>query len=125
MEKRKLANWLKKRKKPDTKDSSIYDEKQQSEMEQTREEHIEKFKEEPIKEYNETLYSKEPAQKQPMKTTPEKKPLIKRTSWESADLIEENIDRMRRKQTQSTDQCNQTREDTDKKVDFILLKKKR
>ncbi len=125
MEKRKFTNWLKKRKKPDAKDSSIYDEKQQPETEQTREENIEKLKEEPIKEYNETLYSKESARKQPMKTTPEKKPLMKRTSWESADVIEENIDRMRRKQTHSTDQCNQTRENTDKKVDFILLKKKR
>ena len=78
----------------------------------------------PIKEYNETLYSKGSVQKQPTTTFPEKKQPLKRTSWESARTIEQNVDTMERKQTELSGTRTQTSSDTDKKVDFILLKKK-
>ena len=78
----------------------------------------------PIKEYNETLYSKGSVQKQPATTVPEKKQPLKRTSWESARTIEQNVDTMGRKQTELPGTRTQTSSDTDKKVDFILLKKK-
>jgi len=78
----------------------------------------------PIKEYNETLYSKGSVQKQPSMTVPEKKQPLKRTSWESARTIEQNVDTMGRKQTELPGTRTQTISDTDKKVDFILLKKK-
>ena len=78
----------------------------------------------PIKEYNETLYSKGSVQKQPSMTVPEKKQPLKRTSWESARTIEYNVDDMERKQTELPATRTQTSSDTDKKVDFILLKKK-
>lgn len=124
MEKNKLVNWLKKRKQPDLEGSIVHHGKQEPEFKQMKEESMEKPKG-PIKEYNETLYSKGSAQKQPTKTSPEKKQPMSRTSWENADIIEDNIDKMRRKHTESTDRCTQMREDTNKKVDFILLKKKR
>jgi hypothetical protein len=78
----------------------------------------------PIKEYNETLYSKGSVQKQPATSFPEKKQPLKRTSWESARTIEQNVDTMGRKQTELPGTRTQTSSDTDKKVDFILLKKK-
>lgn len=121
MEKKKFVNWLKKRKQPDAESPSINNQNKEPELSQIQEERIEKPKE-PIKEYDETLYSKGSAQKQPMKTSQEKKQPATRTSWENAEIIEENIDKMRLKQT---DRCTQRKEDTDKKVDYILLKKKR
>ena len=84
----------------------------------------EESEEVPIKVYNETLYSKGSVQKQPATTFPEKKQPLKRTSWESARTIEQNIDTMGRKQTELPGTRTQTSSDTDKKVDFILLKKK-
>jgi len=78
----------------------------------------------PIKEYNETLYSKGSVQKQPATTLPEKKRPLKRTSWESLGTIEHNVDDIGRKQTELPGTRTQTSNDTDKKVDFILLKKK-
>jgi len=84
----------------------------------------EESEEVPIKEYNETLYSKGSVQKQPATTLPEKKQALKRTSWESARTIEYNVDDMGHKQTELPGTRTQTSNDTDKKVDFILLKKK-
>jgi hypothetical protein len=78
----------------------------------------------PIKEYNETLYSKGSVQKQPATTVPEKRQPLKRTSWESARTIEQNVDTMGRKQKELSGTKTQKSSDTDKKVDFILLKKK-
>ncbi len=79
----------------------------------------------PIKVYNETLYSEGFAQKQSKTPYPEKKQPFKRTSWENPETIEQTVDNMRRRQSESTANSTQTRDDTDKKVDFILLKKKR
>jgi len=84
----------------------------------------EESEEVPIKVYNETLYSKDSVQKQPTTTFPEKKQPLKRTSWESPGTIEHNVDDMGRKQTMLSGTKTQTSSDTDKKVDFILLKKK-
>ena len=84
----------------------------------------EESEEVPIKEYNETLYSKGSVQKQPATSFPEKKQPLKRTSWESPKTIEHNVDDMGRKQTELLGTRTQTSSDTDKKVDFILLKKK-
>lgn len=121
LDKRKLFSWLKPKKQSEAKSTSEDDEIQASERKQTQEEIIEKPKEEPIKEYNETLYSKGSIQKQLTKTTPEKKIPMKRMSWENAETIGEKVDRMHQKDFQST----QMKEDTNKKVDYILLKKKR
>jgi hypothetical protein len=84
----------------------------------------EESKEVPIKEYNETLYSKGSAQKQPESSRPEKKQNSKRTSWESPETIEQSIDSMERKETGSTGNITRIENNTEKKVDFILLKKK-
>ncbi len=102
----------------------VNNQKQEPEFKEIQEERIEKPKD-PIKEYNETLYSKGSALKHPTKASPEKKQPATRTSWENAEIIEENIDKMRRKHSEPTDQCTQRKQDTDKKVDYILLKKKR
>ena len=120
-----MLNWLKKRKQPNTESSIIHNEKQEPDFKQTQEETIEKPKEKPIKVYDETLYSKGSTPKQPTKISPEKKQSATRTSWENAEIIEENIDKMHRKHSQPTDRGTQRKEDTDKKVDYILLKKKR
>jgi hypothetical protein len=85
----------------------------------------EEIKKAPIKEYNETLYSKGFEQKQPMTPSPQKKHFLKRTTWENAETIEQNIDSMRMKQSESTSSRSQKGIDTEKKVDFILLKKKK
>jgi hypothetical protein len=78
----------------------------------------------PIKEYNETLYSKGSVQKQPAIAPPASKQPLKRTSWENTKTIEQNIDTMGRKQTEQQGIRIQTNNDTDKKVDYLLLKKK-
>jgi len=77
-----------------------------------------------IKEYNETLYSKDSVQKQPATTLPEKKQPLKRTSWESLGTIEHHVDDMGCKQTELPETRTQTSNDTDKKIDRILSKKK-
>jgi hypothetical protein len=97
---------------------------EESEEKPTLSETREESKKVPIKEYNETLYSKGSVQKQPTAPLPEKKQTLKRTSWESSETIEHNVDSMRRKQTESVGNSTQTRNDTDKKVDLIFLKKK-
>jgi hypothetical protein len=84
----------------------------------------EELEEVPIKEYNETLYSKGSVQKKPATTLQEKTQPLKRTSWENVKTIEQNIDTMGRNQKEQPRTQTQTSNDTDKKVDFILLKKK-
>jgi hypothetical protein len=84
-----------------------------------------KTKDAPIKEYNETLYSKGFAQKQQKTPSFQLKPPVRRTTWENAETIEQNIDSMRLKQSGSTSDSTQIGIDTEKKVDFILLKKKK
>jgi hypothetical protein len=82
-------------------------------------------KEAPIKEYNETLYSKGFAQKQQKTSSFQQKSPIRRTTWENAETIEQNIDDIRLRQSGSTTRRTQIGIDTEKKVDFILLKKKK
>ena len=84
----------------------------------------EELEEVPIKEYNETLYPKGSVQKKPATTFQEKTQPLKRTSWENAKTIEQNIDTMGRNQKEQPRTQTQTSNDTDKKVGFILLKKK-
>jgi hypothetical protein len=98
----------------------IGESEEKTNISETREE----SEEVPVKEYNETLYSKGSVQKQPATTFPEKKQPLKRISWESARTIEQNVDTMGRKLTELSGTRTQTSSDTDKKVDFILLKKK-
>ena len=76
-----------------------------------------------IKEYNETLYSKDFVQKKPASTLPQKKQPLKRTSWESLGTIEHNVDAIGQ-QIELTGTRTQTSNDIDKKIDFILSKKK-
>jgi hypothetical protein len=121
----KLFNWLKKKKQPQAEKTITTEEKTESDTKQERPETREQPKETPIKEYDETLYSKGSEQNQPSKAGLEKKKPLRRTSWENADLIEENIDSMRRRQTEATSGSPQDRDDIDKKVDYILLKKKK
>lgn len=98
---------------------------QDSEENQIKAATKEKPKEAPIKEYNETLYSKGFAQKQQKTPSFQQKPPIGRTTWENAETIEQNIDSMRLKQSGSTSDRTQIGINTEKKVDFILLKKKK
>jgi len=79
----------------------------------------------PIKEYNETLYPKGFAQQQNTIPSPQRRQLLRRTTWQNAETIEQNIDSMRLKQSESTSSHTQIGIDTEKKVDFILLKKKK
>jgi hypothetical protein len=117
----KLFTWLEKKEQPQaektisTQEKTEYEEKTETK---------EQPKETPIKEYDETLYSTGSEQKQSSTAVPQKKRLLRRTSWENADLIEENIDCMRRRQTNSPSRGLQEADDVDKKVDYILLKKK-
>jgi hypothetical protein len=78
----------------------------------------------PIKEYNETLYSQGYAQKQPTSSPHQNKQLLKRTTWENAETIEQNVDSMRMKQSASTHWDTEPEINVEKKVDYILLKKK-
>jgi hypothetical protein len=77
----------------------------------------------PIREYNETLYSKGDAPKKPTTTNLQQKQPLRRISWENAETIEQNVDNLK---TKSTSSSNRTQKsvNTEKKVDFILLKKK-
>jgi hypothetical protein len=83
----------------------------------------EEFEDRPIKEYNETLYSKGSGQKQPLYIS-DRKQSLKRTSWEDSKTIELNIDNMGRRLLRPSGSSIKTQDDTDKKVDRILLKKK-
>jgi len=96
-----------------------------SEEKQNGPEIREELKKVPIKEYNETLYSKGFEQKQPITPSPQKKHFLKRTTWENAETIEQNIDSMKVRQLESASSHNKKGFDTEKKVDFILLKKKK
>ena len=78
----------------------------------------------PIKEYNETLYSEGYTQKQPTSSSHQNKQSIKRTTWENAETIEQNVDSMRMKQSASTQWDTGPEINVEKKVDYILLKKK-
>jgi hypothetical protein len=120
-----LLNRLKKKEKEQTDKKLTTEELQESEEKQIKPETREETKEVPIKVYNETLYSKGFAQKQSKTPYPEEKQPLKRTSWENSETIEHTVDSMRPKQTESTANSTQKKDDTDKKVDFILLKKKR
>ncbi len=85
----------------------------------------EETKEAPIKEYNKTLYPKGFAQQHNTIPSPQRRQLLRRTTWQNAETIEQNIDSMRLKQSESTSSHTQIGIDTEKKVDFILLKKKK
>jgi len=98
---------------------------EQSEEKQNEPEIREELKKAPIKEYNDTLYSKGFQQKQPMTPSPQKKHFLKRTTWENAETIEQNIDSMKVRQLESASSHIRKGFDTEKKVDFILLKKKK
>jgi len=120
----KLFNWLKKKEQPHAENEITTEEKIEYSEKQDKSETQKKQTETPIKEYDETLYSKGSEQKQPSTASHEKRRPLKRTSWENANTIEENIDGMKRNQTQSNACSDQDKEDIDKKVDYILLKKK-
>jgi|WetSurMetagenome_2_1015567.scaffolds.fasta_scaffold411749_1 hypothetical protein len=79
----------------------------------------------PIKEYNETLYSKDLTQKKPATLSSQEKQQIRRTTWENTETIERNVDNLDINQTESVSSRVQKGVDTEKKVDFILLKKKK
>ncbi len=125
MVKWKLFNWLKTKEEVETNGKLATEEIQKSEEKQIKPKIKEEAKEVPIKEYNETLYSKGFAQKEPMALYQEKKQPLKRTSWENSETIEHTVDSMRQKQKGTRTNSTQTIIDTDKKVDFILLKKKK
>jgi hypothetical protein len=113
-----------------TKEAHVEETATQEEIQAPEEKHTElktreKPKESASKEYNETIYSKGFAQKQPTISSPQKKQPLRRTSWENAEIIEQNIDSMRVPQAGSTTSFTQTEIDVEKKVDFILLKKKK
>ena len=90
-----------------TKEAHVEETATQEEIQASEEKHTElktreKPKEAASKEYNETIYSKEFAQKQPTISSPQKTQPLRRTSWENAEIIEQNIDSM--KSTHNQDQ---------------------
>jgi len=123
----KLKLFHRKKTKEEThiKEKATKEEIQDSKEKQIEASLKEKTKEAPIKEYNETLYSKGYAQKQQKTPSFQQKSPIGRTTWENAETIEQNIDSMGLKQSGSTSDRTQIGIDTEKKVDFILLKKKK
>ena len=125
MAKLKLFHRSKLKEETYEKEKPVNKEIELSEEKQNGPEIREELKKVPIKEYNETLYSKGFEQKQPITPSPQKKHFLKRTTWENAETIEQNIDSMRMKQSESTSSRSQKGIDTEKKVDFILLKKKK
>jgi hypothetical protein len=113
-----------------TKEAHVEEKATQEGIQASEEKHTEletrgKPKEAAIKEYNETIYSKGFAQKQPTTPSPQKTQPLRRTTWENAEIIEQHIDSMRVPQSGSTTSFTQTEIDVEKKVDFILLKKKK
>jgi plastocyanin len=76
-------------------------------------------------EYNETLYSKEFTQKKTHTITLKKQQPTHRVTWENTETIEHNIDTMDIKQSGDISERSPKEYDTEKKVDFILLKKKK
>lgn len=76
-------------------------------------------------EYNETLYSEEFTQKKTHTITLKKQQPTHRVTWENTETIEHNIDTMDIKQSGDISVRTQKGYDTEKKVDFILLKKKK
>ena len=78
----------------------------------------------PIKEYNETLFSIDSTLKPAKKYSEEGKESLKRTSWENTRTIEQNIDTMKKTQSEPFRIDSQKNIDVDRKVDQILLKKK-
>jgi len=120
----KLFNRLKTKEPPQAEITIQKKENQTSEEKQGAKQTGKEQTEIPVKVYDETLYSKGSKLKQKSTTTPEKKRSLKRTSWENADTIEQNIDDMRHSQTESTAGGNQNKDNIEKKVDYILLKKK-
>ncbi len=102
MAKLKLLHRSKIKEETYEKEKPINKEIEQSKEKQNDPEIREEIKKAPIKEYNETLYSKGFEQKQPMTPSPQKKHFLKRTTLENAETIEQNIDSMRMKQSEST-----------------------
>lgn len=113
-----------------TKEAHVEETVTQEEIQASEEKHTEletrgKPKESSSKEYNKTIYSKGFVQKQLTTSSPQKTQPLRRTTWENVDTIEQNIDSMRVPQSGSTTSLNQIEIDVEKKVDFILLKKKK
>ena len=123
MVKWKLFNRSKTKEEAHLEDKVATEEIQETKEKQGIPELKEEPKEIPIKEYNVTLYSKGSHQKQPTTALPGKKQPLKRISWENTEAIEHNIDSMKKDRKES--RSAQKGEDTDKKVDYILLKKKK
>lgn len=124
MAKWKLFNRSRTEEQPYPEGSSQKEEKTKEKEKQTKPEKNNVPKEKPIKEYNETLYSKDTVQKEHKSTLLERK-TFRRTRWENAETIEHNVDQMRQKHPEIREIKNGNRDTTDKKVDLILLKKKR
>lgn len=116
-----LLNRLKRKEKTD---AEITKENEELKENQTDTEPANQPEEQPIKEYNEILYSKDSGHKPSTSAVSKEKQPLKRTSWENSEIIEQNIDRMRRKRTERKEHDGKTGENTEKKVDYILLKKK-
>lgn len=103
---------------------TIREKSQESKEKHLKAETKEKSNNTPIKEYNETLYSEGYTQKQPTSSSYQNKQPSKRTTWENAETIGQNVDSMRMKQSASTHWGTEPEIDVEKKVDYILLKKK-
>jgi hypothetical protein len=120
----KLFHRSKIKEKPQINDTPIQKPIEEQEKKQNMLERTEERNKAPTKEYNETLYSKGFSQKKTT-TTPQENQKLRRITWENAETIERNIDNMDITQTESTSSRTQKGIDTEKKVDFILLKKKK
>jgi hypothetical protein len=119
-----LLNRLKRKEKTETEKNRENTEIKESKENQTDIEPANKPAEQPITVYNETLYSKDSHKKPSATAVLQETPPLRRTSWENSDIIEQNIDRMRRRKTERKEHGVRHGENTEKKVDYILLKKK-
>jgi hypothetical protein len=120
----KLFHRSKTNEEPPTTTTQTKKENDPSEEQQNEPEFKEEQNTTPIKEYNETLYSKGDAPTKPTTTATQQKQPLRRISWENAETIEQNIDSMKNKPVSSSNRTQKSI-NTEKKVDFILLKKKK
>jgi hypothetical protein len=79
----------------------------------------------PVKEYTETLYSKGFAQSKQSSPIPKEQQPTRRARWENTETIEQTIDEMDINQSEHTIDRSQKESNTEKKVDYILLRKKK
>ena len=111
--KKKLSEEIEK----DTQDSGQSDEETKTSQCKEEQEEI------PNIVYNEILYTKDYKLKNAAIPSERKQP-VKRLSWENIDTIEQNVDNIGYKKTDTNKTRSESFEEIDQKVDHIIIKKK-